>query len=382
MNSFHYFNKLQYDTTKARLPIALVNGIVLLGVLLLHDVVQMNMIQMIICIILITVYSVFNWFSNYLLPRFRLLYFIGQAMLMLSCAFVVPGASPVILLGVAPLFVIQGVFYYHQKWSRIAIFATYFIVYFALMLYFFHGKYIWLLLFLVVMLFVFAHAILSLFSEQEAENLELQQANKRIRELTIQNERQRMARDLHDNLAQQLVGLILKLEASEAHLQKQNYDKVDTIIRSAKEQAKQTLVEARHVIDDLRMSESTASFRQTIETELHHLAHQYGLHVETDIADVNVTPPIQAHVLSIVKEVMTNAHKHAEATKMIVTMEVHDAVLHIVMHDNGIGIALSKDLQRPGHYGLMGIGERVALLNGTWQIRNERGTVLSIVIPL
>lgn len=381
MNSFHYFDKLQYDTEKARLPITIANGIVLIGVLLMHGIVQMNAFQMITCIALITIYSVLHWFSDTILPRFQLFYFIVQAAIMLTCAFIVPGASPIILLGLAPLFIIQGIFYYRQKWARVTIFTLYFVVYIALMLYFFHGNYIWLLLFLVVMLFVFAHAILSLFSEQEVENLELQQANKRIRELTIQNERQRMARDLHDNLAQQLVGLILKLEASEAHLTKQNYEKVDTIIHSAKEQAKQTLVEARNVIDDLRQSEPEKSFQHAVCEEIKHVAFQYALNIEMDVADIVVSPAIQSNVLSILKEALTNAYKHADATTVHVTIQQNEGHMQLVVRDNGVGIA-QGDLQRQGHYGLMGIGERVALLHGTWQIQNERGTVMTIDIPL
>lgn len=381
MNSFHYFNKLQYDIEKARLPITIANTIVLIGVLLMHEMIQMNAFQMIACIVLIIVYSTLHWFSNAILPTFQLLYFVIQAVIMVTCAFIVPEASPIILLGLAPLFIIQGIFYYHQKWAMVTIFALYFIVYIALMLYFFHGKYIWLLLFLVVMLFVFAHTILSLFSEQEAENLELQQANERIRELTIQNERQRMARDLHDNLAQQLVGLILKLEASEVHLTKQNYEKVDTIIHSAKEQAKQTLVEARHVIDDLRLSEPKTSFQQTICDEIKHLSFQYELQIEMNVADIVVSPAIESNVLSIVKEALTNAYKHAQATDVSVTIQHVEDHMQLVVRDNGVGIA-QHDLQRKGHYGLMGIGERVALLGGTWQIQNERGTVMTIDIPL
>lgn len=382
MQIFSYLNRLHYDIEKARMPITAAIGVLLIGVLLMQQLVHITTLQLSSCIVLFAIYAILHWYSDRIIDTLHIFYFLIQSAIILCCVLIVPIASPIIFLGLASLFVIQSIFHYRNRAIRIAIIITYATFYIAMMLSFFHGQYIWLFIFLLVMMLVFIHVILYLFSEQEAENLELQQANKKIRALTIQNERQRMARDLHDNLAQQLVGLILKLEASEVHLSKQNYEKVATIIHSAKDQAKTTLVEARSVIDDLRISEMEKSFQHALEEEIEHLAFQYKLQIDAQVVAICVTQTVQSNVLSIVKEAVTNVYKHAQATMIHIKILQIEQQMQITIHDNGIGIEVADDLTRPGHYGLMGIGERVELLTGTWKIANNCGTLLTIKIPL
>lgn len=382
MHIFNYLNRLEYDIKKARMPITAAIGVLLIGVLLMQQLVEVTMWQMISCTVLFIAYAIFHWYSDRLLLHIHIFYFLIQSSFILSCVLIVPIASPIIFLGLASLFVIQTIFYYRHNAIRLAIIGTYALFYITMMLHFFNGQYIWLFIFLLVMLFIFIHVILYLFSEQEAENLQLQRANKKIRQLTIQNERQRMARDLHDNLAQQLVGLILKLEASEVHLDKENYHKAETIIRSAKDQAKVTLVEARSVIDDLRISEMAKTFQHVVEEELTDLAFQYKIKIDVQIEAIRVTPTIQSNVLSMLREAVTNVYKHAKAEIVQVNVVQHQNEMHLSIRDDGIGIDVDDALKKPGHYGLMGIGERVDLLNGTWEINNEQGTLLFITIPL
>lgn len=382
MHIFNYLNRLEYDIKKARMPITAAIGVLLIGVLLMQQLVEVMMWQMISCTVLFIAYAIFHWYSDRLLLHIHIFYFLIQSSFILSCVLIVPIASPIIFLGLASLFVIQTIFYYRHNAIRLAIIGTYALFYITMMLHFFNGQYIWLFIFLLVMLFIFIHVILYLFSEQEAENLQLQRANKKIRQLTIQNERQRMARDLHDNLAQQLVGLILKLEASEVHLDKENYHKAETIIRSAKDQAKVTLVEARSVIDDLRISEMAKTFQHVVEEELTDLAFQYKIKIDVQIEAIRVTPTIQSNVLSMLREAVTNVYKHAKAEIIQVNVVQHQNEMHLSIRDDGIGIDVDDALKKPGHYGLMGIGERVDLLNGTWEINNEQGTLLFITIPL
>ena len=73
-----------------------------------------------------------------------------------------------------------------------------------------------------------------------------------VEDLTLANERQRMARELHDTLAQGLAGLVLQLEAIDSHLSRGNTTKAQTITQQAMERARLTLADARRAIDDLR----------------------------------------------------------------------------------------------------------------------------------
>src|SRR5215217_735898 len=78
----------------------------------------------------------------------------------------------------------------------------------------------------------------TLASELETANRQLTEYSARVEDLTIANERQRMARELHDTLSQGLAGVILQLEAADAHLMNQRTDKVQSIISSAMRQAR------------------------------------------------------------------------------------------------------------------------------------------------
>jgi NarL family two-component system sensor histidine kinase YdfH len=92
----------------------------------------------------------------------------------------------------------------------------------------------------------------SLLKDLEAANRQLTEYTARVEDLTIANERQRMARELHDTLSQGLAGLILQLEAADAHLEGKRPERARAILQQAMEKARGSLAEARQAIDDLR----------------------------------------------------------------------------------------------------------------------------------
>ena len=92
----------------------------------------------------------------------------------------------------------------------------------------------------------------ALLKELETAHRQLREYANRIEELTLTTERQRMARELHDTLAQGLAGVILQLEAAGEHLGQGHNEKAAAIVKQASSRARDTLAEARQVIDDLR----------------------------------------------------------------------------------------------------------------------------------
>ena len=111
----------------------------------------------------------------------------------------------------------------------------------------------------VATLLLFAAAYVILYVQQirshaelEAAHLKLKSSTERIEELTRLTERQRLARELHDTLAQDLAGLIRQLEVADAHQTKQHYQRAQEIIRQAMLRARSALIEARSAITDLR----------------------------------------------------------------------------------------------------------------------------------
>jgi NarL family two-component system sensor histidine kinase YdfH len=89
----------------------------------------------------------------------------------------------------------------------------------------------------------------------DAAHRQLAEYAAQVEDLTLLNERQRMARELHDTLAQGLAGLILQLEAIDSHLSRGNTAKAQTITQQAMDRARSTLADARRAIDDLRSGE-------------------------------------------------------------------------------------------------------------------------------
>ena len=130
----------------------------------------------------------------------------------------------------------------------------------------------WLGTAVVMMVFVLIYVLMfmrQMSARQEAQTLlaELETAHRQLAEyaqevetLTLEAERQRMARELHDTLAQGLAGLILQLEGLEAHLERGNLAKVVEIAAQAKGRARSTLAEARQAIGDLREQGELSSF--------------------------------------------------------------------------------------------------------------------------
>lgn len=97
---------------------------------------------------------------------------------------------------------------------------------------------------------MFAFAIMFFRQVHERQRIQsflqdLQEAHKKVEELTLANERQRMARDLHDTLAQGVAGLIMRLEAADAHLSRGNTERTGEIIKQSMQQARRTLADAR-----------------------------------------------------------------------------------------------------------------------------------------
>jgi len=221
-----------------------------------------------------------------------------------------------------------------------------------------------------------------LASELELANRQLSEYAARVEDLTIANERQRMARELHDTLSQGLAGLILQLEAADAHLMNNRNDKARTIVADAMKQARATLTDARHAIDDLRKT-SADDLDSALHLEISRFTDATGIPCSFQADQI---PPladtVQETIVRAVAEGLTNAAHHAQARQVAVNVGVKDKNILVTIQDDGQGF--DADAIPSGHYGLLGIRERVRLVNGTFEIQSEsgKGTTLKVQIPL
>jgi NarL family two-component system sensor histidine kinase YdfH len=220
-----------------------------------------------------------------------------------------------------------------------------------------------------------------LAAELEKANRQLSEYAAQVEDLTIANERQRLARELHDTLSQGLAGLILQLEAADAHLSNKNHDKAQKIVANAMTQARVTLAEARHAIDDLRQS-SPDDLDSALRLEISRFSEATGISI---LLRADPTPalsdPVKETLMRVVKEALSNIANHANAQNVEINLKMEEQ-LQLTIRDDGHGFDASAI--PAGHYGLLGIKERVRLLNGRFEIQSQTGTgtALSIEIPL
>ncbi|NOY98130.1 MAG: sensor histidine kinase [Chloroflexi bacterium] len=221
-----------------------------------------------------------------------------------------------------------------------------------------------------------------LATELETANRQLAEYAAQVEDLTIANERQRMARELHDTLSQGLAGIILQLEAVEAHLANSRPKKAKNIVANAMLQARATLADARDVIDDLRKT-SPDDLDTALRFEISRFTSAIGIPCIFQADQMPFLPaPVKETIIRVVAEGLTNIARHAQAEHVAINAMVKDNTLLVEIHDDGTGFDVNEIPS--GHYGLLGIRERVRLVNGTLDIHSEasKGTTLKVQIPL
>jgi NarL family two-component system sensor histidine kinase YdfH len=223
-------------------------------------------------------------------------------------------------------------------------------------------------------------------AEELAENLESANAklaaySARIESLTLQNERQRMARELHDTLAQGVAGLVLQLEAVRAHLASSRMDRASAIVEQALTRARSTLAESRAAIDDLRAA--PASLTESVREKVDRFTQSTGIPCELDLSvqDNELSTEMADHTLGILSEALVNITRHAQATRVHVKFIVQKDELQLEIRDNGKGFDMNQKIDS-GHYGLLGMRERARLTGGALTVESDsqHGTTVRFVL--
>lgn len=214
----------------------------------------------------------------------------------------------------------------------------------------------------------------------------------RVEELTRSAERQRMARELHDTLAQGLAGLILQLEAADSHLQSGRAERAQVIVQQAMTRARGTLVDARQAIDDLRQREDAApGLEEYIREEAARFTNTTGIPCRLDLSIPSRLNPDESELIRrTVAEGLINVARHAQASQVILGVRVADGRLILDLKDDGIGFQVAQAGQEAvpedstGHYGLLGMHERARLAGGELVVESSlgNGTRLELSLPL
>jgi two-component system NarL family sensor kinase len=196
------------------------------------------------------------------------------------------------------------------------------------------------------------------------------------------DERGRIARDVHDTLAQGLTAVALHIEAGLSHLAPRN--QAQPPLRRALDAARQSLDEARRSIRSLRASPLE---NRPLGEALAALARQFtadtGVRVRLDISDVGALPPeVETELFRIASEALTNVRKHAAAREVSLRLEPARGRLRLTVADAGVGFRARG--ARARGFGLSGIEDRARQVGGHARIRSApgRGTTIAVTVPL
>lgn len=203
--------------------------------------------------------------------------------------------------------------------------------------------------------------------------------------LNIQEEdRQRIARDLHDTSLQNLAHLIHKIELSSLYIDEDPVKaKLELFI--VNKILKETIDEIRNVVFDLRpMTFDDLGLKSAFERLLVSINENKKYLIETDIDDVSCENNLViVSIYRIVQECLNNIDKHAEAEKIFFSFKSRNNKCVIDISDDGKGFHVKKNISGK-HFGLSLMRERVELLNGKIQLSSKigQGTKIHIEIPL
>lgn len=205
-----------------------------------------------------------------------------------------------------------------------------------------------------------------------------------------EEERKRVARDIHDGPAQSMSNVVIKAEICERLLDK-NVEEARVELQNLKKVMRDSLQEVRKIIYNLRpMALDDLGLLPTLERYVISFKEDTGIDVVLKTRGIGeiTKPAISLTVFRIVQEALNNVLKHSKAKNASVLMERLDNKLSIILVDNGIGFD-TKSIRMTnsdftGGFGLFSMKERVALLEGEIDIASEKGigTKIKILIPL
>lgn len=205
------------------------------------------------------------------------------------------------------------------------------------------------------------------------------------------NERYRMARELHDSLGQGLAALILRLETLDALVDKmqaqelepaQAVDRLKPQISQSVALARKTLREARSSVQDLRSPElHQPDLQSALEQLVQELLGSQAVVLALP-SELRFSPGLQHSLWRMLQELVTNIHKHAQAQQVRIALETSAEGICLKVSDDGQGFTPAAIA--PGHFGLLGLRERVNLLQGRLSICScpGQGTQIEIQLPL
>lgn len=247
----------------------------------------------------------------------------------------------------------------------------------------------WIMEATVVDLNDFYEQTTALSERLEKLSLEVQQLGSKpqflgteTKEQVIQEERRRIARELHDSVSQQLFAAMMMISALNERADKFD-EKEQKQLKMIEHVLSQAQSEMRALLLHLRpISLESKSLKSGIEGLLIELQTKVQMKIHWDIEDVKLPEGVEDHLFRIAQELLSNTLRHSHATTLEVYLRQLDSTVLFKIEDNGVGFNSEEIL--PGSYGINNMKERVQGLGGQVRIVSfpNQGTTIEIKIPL
>jgi len=204
------------------------------------------------------------------------------------------------------------------------------------------------------------------------------------RHAVVFQERTRMARDIHDTLAQGFTGVIIQLDTSVEALRDEEPEAAANHIGRARELARESLIEARRSVHALRpQALEKATFADALRAIITNTTAGTSLRSDFRLKGEprELQPAVEENLLHIGQEALSNALKHACATKFQARLSFDSDAVHLELRDNGKGFVVNR--ANGGGIGLIGMRERAEQIGATLAVTSKpnRGTKIIAVSP-
>ena len=198
------------------------------------------------------------------------------------------------------------------------------------------------------------------------------------------NERTRLAREMHDTVIQGCVGVSTLLEAI-PRFQRINLAGAEQLLTHARAQLKDTIEEARQAVWNLRHSGSIQSPTLDLIELARKLGNESGVNVETSIEGkrIPLEPAAERALLLVGREALRNSILHGAPARIWIRLTFETSSVRLEVRDDGKGFDTRANPEPEGHFGIIGMRERVAQIGGVFALNSTpgEGTVLAISVP-
>jgi len=214
--------------------------------------------------------------------------------------------------------------------------------------------------------------------------LETSRKRQRDQEALILEERQRLARELHDSVSQSLYGLVLSADVGNKLLKLKAYKKLAGTLKDIGDEALQSLKEMRLMLFELRpLSLEAVGLAGALELRLSTVEQRAGMSTSLETSGIEHLPKnLELEIYRIASEALNNSLKHSRASTVRVSLSASPEMAELVIEDNGKGFNTSQ--RRAGGIGLSSMQERSHQINGHLTIDSnpDAGTRVHLVVPL